>query len=159
RRREMIGGLRWLLWKTGDEGPACIAIPDGEGMRKYAIAWTTASPQESGREGTLSCHVETRYPLRAGFMELGPIKFGTGLIHVNGANLSYEPSQLFIKSNPGAGLIETQAGGFHTPLHEAYSEAYRQGRRKELIQLLAEVVPGLDDVAQLTENGQPIIHL
>lgn len=154
RRREMEGGARWLLWKTGDDGPGEITVKtDQEDERSYRLIWSMTAPEVGDPEHMIICETES-YSRVSGRSKLGTASVA---FSKKGEVSNLSPIMLGLKAD--VGFIETQAGGIHIPLPMAYTEAYRQGRRKELIQILGSVVPGLEDIAQLTEDGSPTIHL
>jgi predicted ATPase len=56
-------------------------------------------------------------------------------------------------------LVEPHAYDSQAPLHQLYTHAVEQGRRKEARESISEVVPGTLDMAILTEGDAPIVHL
>jgi hypothetical protein len=59
---------------------------------------------------------------------------------------------------PEVHLVEAYSTDFQRPLHELYTKAVQQGRRKEAIGIITEVFAGVSNVEILTEHGEPILH-
>lgn len=49
--------------------------------------------------------------------------------------------------------------GIPLPLDETYSEAVEQGRNKEAIELLSDLVDGLEDLKILIKDGTPVLYV
>src|SRR5262249_41525954 len=59
---------------------------------------------------------------------------------------------------PEVHLVEAYPTGFQRALHDLYTKAVQQGRRKEALGIIADVFPGVSNVEILTEHGEPILH-
>src|SRR5207249_1263431 len=55
-------------------------------------------------------------------------------------------------------LVEAYPTAFQRPLHELYTKAVQNGRRRDAIEIISEVFPGVTNVEILTEHGEPILH-
>src|SRR5262249_6367866 len=58
---------------------------------------------------------------------------------------------------PEVHLVEAYPTGFQRALHDLYTKAVQQGRRKEALGIIADVFPGVSNVEILTEHGEPIL--
>lgn len=145
RRKELRKAARWLLWRTGDEGPAEVVVsPRGEPQRNVALRLNRLVGIDS-MELVLNVDGEEAQGIANYSGNSDPA------VH-DGKLLS--PQHQFSDVR----LIEFQPEG-HAPLHVLYTEAVRAGRRNEVRQLLGEILPGLEDIQILTEGDQPVIHL
>jgi hypothetical protein len=147
RRHEAGGsGPRWLLWKAGADGPTEIELTTDRIVRKCLLQLHRGIP-----EG------ETLITLA---VINGPNRVGEGW--VRGLKNKYHSHSssgfLPLEDVPEAHLVEAYPTGFQRPLHDLYTKAVQQGRRKEAIGIVSEVFPGVSNVEILTEHGEPILH-
>jgi hypothetical protein len=145
RRKELNTSPRWLLWRAGDEGAAEIVVLPKEGPQHNA----TLRLHRMGDVDSmvLEVHVEKETAQGvANYSSVGPGNYS------NNARLS--PQYEF----PDVRLVEFQPDG-HELLHVLYTEAVRVGRRNDVRQLVASILPHLEDIQILTEGNQPVVHL
>jgi hypothetical protein len=64
------------------------------------------------------------------------------------------------KNLPPVYLVENRPGGVHGSLSQIYSSAVEAGKLTEILQLVADAVPGLVNILNLTEaGGGSVVHL
>ncbi len=147
-RRHEAGGSspRWVLWKAGQAGPTAISVTTlGGPSRQCSLELRRGMP-------------ESRTIVDVAVMPKGedPVRGA-----VNGVKNKYEshlPIHAPFEGVPEVRLVEASPTGFEMPLHDLYTRAVRQGRRKEVFEIISEVVPGIVEIEILTENGEPILH-
>ncbi len=70
--------------------------------------------------------------------------------------------QAHVKTHNGPSLrcrvVDSRLLAHQEPLHKLWTEAVRVGRRKQVEQLVGEVVPGLESIEILTEGDTPVLH-
>ena len=145
RRKELPQAARWLLWRTGDEGPAAITVSPSEGPQRTAVLRRIRLVGIDSMELGLKVDGEV----------------AQGIANYSGDTVPRAHDSKLLSSQhqfSDVRLIEFQPDG-HAPLHVLYTEAFRVGRRQEVRQLLAEILPGLEDIQILTEGDQPVVHL
>ena len=148
RRHEAGGsGPRWLLWRAGEGVPTEVIVTTKGGMsRTCRLQLDRGRPQNE----TLITFV----------LELHGSQAGNGWLRGGKNKLEAWASSGFIplENVQEVRLVEAYPTPFQTPLHELYTNAVRQGRRKEAIGIVSEVFPGVSNVEILTEHGEPILH-
>jgi energy-coupling factor transporter ATP-binding protein EcfA2 len=145
RRKELPQAARWLLWRTGDEGPAEITVSPSEGPQRTAVLRRDRLVGIDSMALVLKVDGEEAQGIANYPGDPAPLVHDSKLL---------SPQHRFSDVR----LIEFQPDG-HAPLHVLYTEALRVGRRHEVRQLLAEILPGLEDIQILTEGDQPVVHL
>jgi predicted ATPase len=148
RRHEAGGsGPRWLLWRAGEREPTEIAVVTTSGLyRKCELQLKRGTPAHE----TLITFaiVQSGSPLQSGFIRGEKTKYR-----------SHHPSVFLpLQDVPEVHLVEAYPAAFQRPLHELYTKAVQQGRRKEAVGIISEVFPGVSNVEILTEHGEPILH-
>jgi energy-coupling factor transporter ATP-binding protein EcfA2 len=147
RRHEPGGsGLRWLLWKAGQEGPTEITVISEKMSQKCLLQLERNQPENQ---------TMIRYRLSRNAVSIGE---GYTLGMKNKYHSSSSPGFLPLEDLPEVHLVEGYPTGFQRPLHELYTNAVQQGRRKEAIGIISEVFAGVNNVEILTEHGEPILH-
>jgi predicted ATPase len=147
RRHEAGGsGPRWLLWKGGESGPTEVELTTDRIVRKCELRLQRGRP-----EGEL---------LITFVVINGPNQVGQGWIR--GLKNKYHDHQSAgffpVDDVPEVHLVEAYPTGFQRPLHDLYTKAVQQGRRKEAVEIISEVFPSVRNVEILTEHGEPILH-
>jgi hypothetical protein len=147
RRHEAGGsGPRWLLWRAGSTGPTSIGVAT-----------------DAGTSGTCRLHLERGKPEHETMIicrvTRNNAEFGGGWVAgLKNKYHSHAPTYYPVDGVPEVHFVEGYATGFQRPLHELYTKAVQQGRRKEALGIVSEVFPGVNNVEILTENGEPILH-
>jgi predicted ATPase len=147
RRHEPGGsGPRWLLWKAGEGGSTEIELTTDRIVRKCELRL---------QRGTSEIETIITFAVTN-----GPTQVGQGA--VRGIKNKYHDHNtagfLPVEDVPEVHLVEAYPTSFQRPLHDLYTKAVQQGRRKEAIGIISEVFPGVSNVEILTENGEPILH-
>ena len=137
----------WLLWQAGQADPSEITV-------------TTSA----GRSGKCKLRLERGKPENETLIGFSIIRDGSPLGHGNIIGFknkyhSHTPTGFRpIEDLPEVHLVEAYPANFQRPLHDLYTKAVQQGRRKEAIGIISEVFPGVSNVEILTEQGEPILH-
>jgi predicted ATPase len=149
RRHEAGGsGPRWVLWRSGQTGSTEIeVITDSETSRKVLLELQRALPAERTEIHNIVFRSQSQ--------------LGKGLVRweKNKYNLHLPSGYLPLADVPEVHLVEAYPTAYQTPLHELYTKAVQNGRRKEAIGIVSEVFPGVTNVEILTEHGDPILHV
>jgi hypothetical protein len=58
-----------------------------------------------------------------------------------------------------ARLIDPHGSGQSQPLHELYTRAAERGLRREAKAIVTDLIPGLEDIEILTQDGKPVVYL
>jgi len=141
------GGPRWLLWRAGEGVPNEITVTTTAGVSR-----------------TCQLQLDRGRPENETVIDFTVIRDGSQLAggRIRGEKNKYHshhPSAFIpLEGVPEAHLVEAYPAVFQRPLHEPYTQAVRNGRRKEAIGILSEVFPRVTNVEILTENGEPILH-
>ena len=141
--------LGWLLWKRGSEGPAEVAIriTPGTSSRKVVLKL-----QNKGRRIEVSgsqTNLDKQYNFRDGSVQSAD----RGNFSIGDTDDSWPR---FIAPNP---LFTSPVSKLSEPLSETFSELVRLGLRGEAMALIENLVPGLERLDILTENGSPVLYL
>jgi predicted ATPase len=148
RRHEAGGsGPRWLLWRAGEREPTEITVATSSGRSRKCLLLLERGQHES--------HTLIRFRLLRNEQLIGE---GSLVGVKNKYNQHNSSVFLPLEDVPEIHLAEGYPTGFQIPLHELYTKAVQQGRRKEAMGIVSEVFPGVDNVEILTENGEPILH-
>jgi predicted ATPase len=148
RRHEAGGsGPRWLLWKAGGREATEIALTTDAGVsRKCELRLDRGRPDNE----TL---------INFSVVENGVVRGQGNLLGLKNKYQShYSPGFIALENMSEVHLVEAYPTGFQRPLHELYTKAVQNGRRKEAIEIISEVFPGVSNVEILTEYGEPILH-
>lgn len=137
-------GTKWLSWKAGSEGHVRISVKTREGSTLECKVLQTK------QQHTINCQYFIREKSKT---------------HQTTATVLFTPDNHFKTQGivklrdglPEIRLIETWAGATHDPLHQIYSEAAEQGRKKQAIQLISDIVPEMDGIEVLTDNNKPYV--
>lgn len=161
RRRELVRGARWLLNRGGTGDPAILGVRSSEGrQRSMRVQWGAGAPPRTFpvivpsealeaeehlvaqvEQGEATCTFETGF-------------FGDRRWKPISGDIRYELSPIRTSI-----ILEPQPGGPHEPLATVYSTAVQHGRRRLVRELLAAVIPGLEDIQILTdEDNRPVVH-
>jgi energy-coupling factor transporter ATP-binding protein EcfA2 len=140
-------GPRWLLWKGGTGGSTEIEVmTDSMQSRRVLLELERGLPIE-----------ETRIRHR---VLRGEDKIADGW--VGGAKnrfQNYDSSGFQpLPDLSEVQLVEAYPTSFQQPLHELYTKAVQNGRRREAIGIISEVFPSVTSIEILTEHGEPILH-
>ena len=149
RRHEAGGsGPRWLLWKAGEGTATEITVrTDANLCRSCKLQLERGTPEN---QTNINFQVLNR----------GTILGSGTLVGVkNKYNHHNSSGFLPMEGVTEVHLVEGYQTGFQRPLHELYTKAVQLGRRKEALGIVSEVFAGISNVAILTENGEPILHL
>jgi hypothetical protein len=155
RRREGVRrGARWLFWRGGDQCGVSVAVRTDAGVRRRCeLSIEQATPAET----VLVCKSQT-------FNDAG----GEPSALVEWAQ--FQPGNAFNARNPThtAGplpgvseirLVEPHGGPLSTPMSDLYSRAVQRGRRADVKDLVAAIVPGVQAIEILTDEGEPVVHM
>jgi predicted ATPase len=149
RHQGVQRGSRWLLWKAGSNDPSQITITaDPQMVRTCKLELDrTRTENQPG----IICRLDDG----SGERRLG-VSFAAG--NTYGFYLEGAQSKL-LNGVQEVRLVEPHAYDAQAPLHQLYTHAVEQGRRKEAREIISEVVPGIADIEILTEGESPIVHL
>ena len=147
RHRGNVRGARWLFWKTGTDVPTEIVVKTDDHITQKCTL----------RHGNHPHIVECQF-----------------FANVKGDRASHNFPILFTADNrfdlteddpfyegvADVHLVETWSGATSQPLlHQVYTAASEQGRKKQAIQLVKELVHGLENIEVLTDANQPYLAL
>jgi hypothetical protein len=149
-RRHETGGTRqgWLLWKEGREGDGEITVTTETGLTRRC----TLTPDRStpANETTLTVRAfEPDGSSRTGWIAWSENK-KTGR-----SGLSFAP----LNGLKQGSLVEGYPASTQEPLHALYSEASRQGRRQEALDMVRGVLPEIVDLEIQTESAVPVLFM
>ncbi len=148
RRHEAGGsGPAWLLWRAGEREPTEVTVVTDFGKpRQCKLNLERGVPED-----------QTYITFRL-FQQNSLFASGY-LIGVKNKYHSHQPTNFTpLEDVPEIHLVEAYPANFQKPLHELYTKAVQNGRRKEAIGIVTEVFPGVSNVEILTEHGEPILH-
>lgn len=158
RHKGIKYGLRWLLWKTGVDGPAEIKITtSGDFTRKYTLRpWSLEDPPDHWR---INCNVEDTNPGRSSpfkvwFDPEDKQDHSTEGFRVDAA-IYFPPPKDF----HGAKIVDSRYDDPKMPLDRMLSDITEQGLLDRVHRIVGGVVPDLKDIRVLTESGLPIVHV
>jgi len=176
RRTELPNGGKWLFWKGEPHSATLPQMDAWVGVRKGTFADAATGAQELGRHHVslgwfgphqgppeLEVEVERATGTRMLFgvqcnWESGP-KLGVWNIAFNRTNdfvLSRGRSAKPWPTPEDLGstrLSLPSPGALHDPLPNVFIDAFRERRLKSVIDLLKDVIPGLQDLVNLTAVG------
>ncbi len=150
RRHEAGGsGPRWLLWRGGQKGLTELEVTtDSEASRKVLLELQRMPEADRTRIEHRVLGGQSQSQLGDGW--------------VAGEKNKYKSHRLSgflpLADVPEVHLVEAYPTSFQKPLHELYTKAVENGRRKEAIGIISEVFPGVSNIEILTEYGEPILH-
>jgi hypothetical protein len=148
RRQGVSSGARWLIAGAGREGSARVTVTTDRGAARMCLL---ALEPASTEAPVLRCLIED-----AGGQATVAVRF------LRQKGRTYECERMY---RPLEDVVEVRLVQAHAPdhlqppLHQLYTSAVEQGRRTQAREVLSAVVPGLDDVEILTDDGAPIVHL
>jgi energy-coupling factor transporter ATP-binding protein EcfA2 len=148
RRHEAGGsGPRWLLWKAGAVGPTEVKVMSEKVSRRCSLELDRGKPEN---ETVITFRVyHNNSHVGDGWVR------GVKNKYENCSSFGYYP----VEDVPEVHLVEAYPTDFQRPLHELYTRAVQNGRRKEATGIIVDVFPGVSNVEILTEQGEPILHL
>ncbi len=149
RRHEDGGsGPRWILWRAGDPGPTEIIVTTDAGTPRKSVMQLQRVISETETLMTLLVY-DGETMLQNSWLRGEKNKYH-----------SHQKSNITpIPDLPEVHLVEAYPANFQPPLHDLYTKAVQQGRRREAVGIISEVFPGVINVEILTEFGEPILHL
>ncbi len=142
-------GARWLLWKTGADGPAEVAVSTRAGGSRSC----TLSPNGAmeircaGRSEMRGTKAES-YKICVEFDD--PESYKT---------LVRSSAPVPLDDVPDVRMLQWLDDRTRTPLDQLLTECIERGQRSEAKRYIKELVPGVQDILILTENGSPIVHI
>ncbi len=149
-------GAPWLLWRLGQDPKSCYQIILDTDHPSTRLCELSGEQSSDGNDFTLSCKTETKVGSGSATTTTSTrFRFGT-------PNTYDVDRTVGILPLPGISelrLVDVPSSTLKQQLHALYSTAVTLGRAIEAKQILKEVVPGLTDVAILTEGNSPIVHL
>jgi predicted ATPase len=159
RRTERDADARWLLWRRGDEGPASLKVNGS--MCECTLSWKPGSTQT--HESTLKerggappfnrIHVTLRS--RGGGQSVSVLFSANNLWEPTGVQL---PEALQVE--PQVNLLDMRLGDTGTPLASLYTAVIAQGRRKEVYEILREIILDLESIDILVNiRNEPVLYL
>lgn len=139
RREEAPASSRWLLWKAGVEGEARVTVESERSLSRVCVL----------RPG-IGFHVR---------LSTGETGGGTVNVSESGGLQHSSSVDLPIEGIAEVGLVESRNTHQQRSLHELYTQTVEQGRRREAIEILKELVPDFQNLEILTEGNTPIVHI
>ena len=145
RHQGVRHGPRWLLWRAQEKGKAVLETKTTAGSRrKHTITLMN------------SARIQCRIEIVSGDSRIvsADVQFGspTEYTILSGAAAP-------LPDIPDVRIVEELADSIQTPLHELLTNCIEQGRRPEVRQIIADLVPGVNDVLILTEDSSPLVYL
>jgi predicted ATPase len=163
RRVELLAGGRWLFWRGArTEKPTARIQVEIEGESPREVTLRLLPDVSVTHEEKL-----TRQHARAPYVEIeSTLVSGDSKLTARTA-LDSERRYVFrqrgtpeLKKGVLVRLVDPRPGGTHASLSRSYTDAVEDGRLPEVEQIVAEVVPGLTHIHNLTnEAGVGIVHL
>jgi energy-coupling factor transporter ATP-binding protein EcfA2 len=156
RRRKDRGGTgRWIFARGDLKTPASISISTDAGCKR---ATTIRHERQSGQSQlTLTAELQTTVPTGSGFTTTGVQVHA----HDSLTSAGVSGTSTFVPL-PGAEEVRLVVPGGSTErpaLHDLFSEAVKQGRRREANDLVGALIPGVSHMEILTEGNRPVVHL
>jgi predicted ATPase len=163
RRVELRGGARWLFWRGGRaEDPSARIRVEIEGAPPREATLRLLPDISEENEKTLIArraaapYAEIASTLVSGDLQLSAI-----------TAVAYDRSYAFKQEGPRelkdvapVRLVDPRPGGIHAALSRSYTDAVEEGRLPEVERLVAEVVPGLTHIHNLSDDaGSGLVHL
>jgi len=163
RRVELRGGGRWLFWRGGrteDPGARIRVESDTARPREVTLRLMT-DVSEANEEKLIKQRAKPPYVEIESVLVSGDSKL-TAL-----TALDYESLYVFRQDGPrelkevaSVRLVDPRPGGTHAMLSRSYTDAVEDGRLPDVERLVAEVVPGLTHIHNLSdEAGAGVVHL
>lgn len=150
RRPATKEGPRWLFWRSKLENPVEILMETFD-EEMYSSRRLRLQFVRGSTDGVKSFLVEYDEAGEEHLSEVASLGMEGGSSYTGNAQPVYGVSEI--------SLIEPTANGKQTPLYDLLTQTIAQGRRKEAIEILSAVVPGLDNVEILTEKGAPLLYM
>jgi len=143
RHQGVKWAAQWLLWRTGEGGPAEIVV-------------TTSTKMSRGcrlEPDLLQPNTTIRWNVHSGDSR------GSGQVTVNPPRYSGGGGAMLLDDVREVRIVESPRERTQSRLHELLTQCIQRGQRAELRPAIAEVVPDVTDIVILTEQDSPIVHL
>ncbi|MFN8547391.1 MAG: AAA family ATPase [Candidatus Eisenbacteria bacterium] len=147
RHPGVVDSPRWCVWKSGAEGPASVRMKEGESF------WGVDLQVDRTSGGGIPS-LRARHYSHHGYLD-ATVDYDRGS---DIFSFSLPPGGDAIVRGRGARMVEATGHDART-LVSLYSEAVEQGKKSIVTQIVASVVPDLEDLEILSDHGQPILHL
>jgi predicted ATPase len=149
RRMTPFRSAEWLFWKSSDSPNARVSVERGTAKQQCSLS---IHPNSTDDTLIVVCHISSNLP---------GIQKAQVTVHFKaGDNFSVSDASFRSEIFSEPPLLETWRGAMQTPLHQVYSQAAVQGRKKQAIEMARAVVDGLEDVEVLTdERNVPYVAL
>ena len=142
RHQGVKWAAQWLLWRTGEYGPAEIDVTTPTKMtRRCRLAPEPLQPNR------------IRWNVHSGDSR------GEGVVVVNPPGHSGGGGALLLDDVRQVRIVESPRERTQSRLHELLTQCIQRGQRSEVRAAIAEVVPDVKDIVILTEGDSPIVHL
>lgn len=150
RRLGGADGARWLFWRGNRKSQAQVVLITSEGKKCQSIL----SLSENGIRDIVSHQHQTS------MQEVADAAIGiqSGSI---GSTVFRENSEELFKEVPPVYLVESQPQPSHISLPSLLTQAIQEGKRDEVRDFIADVVPGLKNIIILVKDdgATPLINL
>jgi len=147
RTRATARGARWLFHR-GETHPARIIVRGEDETRTTVLQLQSSDGAEAD---VVRFDATTESGSALGGQTTFPLGEGT---YVR-SKATLDPGTRL----PSFGQVRWVVPSSLSPLHETYSDAVRQGRRGAAKSIIRAVVPGLDDLESLVEDGQLALYV
>ena len=153
RHEGVVTRGRWLFWRQeGMPLKAKLAVcAEKQTDRTTILTLGGSSTADSSEESYITCESSGHDP------SIGSVSSIVRLMPQEDAADGMVIPSLGNVSN--IRLIEAHGNGNQAPLHDLFSQSTRAGQKEDAQALITELVPGLKDIAILTEAGDPILYL
>ena len=155
RRNGLMQKARWLMYQN-QEIRHCFVKAQTDKEQERTVYMSRLSPQNEGQvqiSGSISVNNDISDQRNSERVMLNPVTFA------DDGGVSYSPTSAFVEEFNEAYLVDPEMVSGLMPLHTLYTRALQQGRRKEARKLVADLVPGVEDILLGTEGNRPILYL
>ena len=147
RHQGVRHGTRWLFWRAAEQGEAEIVVE------------TSANSARQCRLLLINVH---RIKCMHQSITAGARSDGKLLVDfpsLTDFSIPKPTAPYPLEDVPDVHVVEWLEERIRTPLDELLTECSKRGQRGVVKSIVADLVPGLQDVLILTEDGAPIVYL
>lgn len=146
RHQGVKQSARWLLWRTGDDGPAEALVTTKAGMRRTCTLNLRGVSQIDCERLSVTHNSQSSGRVVVQFLDSTDYRTSSD-------------AAVPLDEVPDVRILQWIDDRIQTPLDQLLTECTERGQRSEVRRNIAELVPGVKDVLILSEAGSPIVYL
>ena len=158
RRSSQTNGLPWLVHRRGSAGAACIRLHTD--VVDYRVCTLSVTPTSVPQESRINWATEQfNHALGQPMQHEGAVRWKWD---TDRAEYVYDGGDLtarHVAEGLDARLVNCELERDQPPLHDLFSRARQEGRKEAALAALSSLVPGLEQVEILTDEGRPGLSL